>query len=152
VDPTLPVHDVRTLAERRSEALERERFATVALAAFASLGVLLVIVGIYGITAYSVAQRRREIAIRVALGARASSVVRLVVGNGAGLIAAGIATGAVASFWFMRILGSLVGTAPGLLLALGAAVPLMLATALLASWLPARRAALIEPRLQLGEE
>jgi putative ABC transport system permease protein len=152
VDPTLPVHDVRTLAERRSEALERERFATVALAAFASLGVLLVIVGIYGITAYSVAHRRREIAIRVALGARASSVVRLVVGNGAGLIAAGIATGAVASFWFMRILGSLVGTAPGLPLALGAAVPLMLATALLASWLPARRAALIEPRLQLGEE
>jgi putative ABC transport system permease protein len=146
VDPNLPIHDVRTMRQRAAEALAWERFATVTLVLFAALGLLLASVGIYGIMAYSVAQRRREIGIRVALGATSRQIVRFVITQGAVLTAAGLAIGAAASVAFIRVVPALMPHAgSGDPLVFGAVVAILLLVALLACYLPARAATGIDP-------
>jgi predicted permease len=141
VDPDLPIHDIRTLRERGEAALASERFATLALVVFACLGVALASLGVYGIMAYSVAQRRREIGIRLALGASPREVRRLVVSQGAALTAVGLAVGVGTSLALARALTALIAT-------IGSAdprtflivVPILMLVALLACYLPARTA------------
>jgi putative ABC transport system permease protein len=146
VDPHLPIHGVETMERRAVQTLAAERFAAAALAAFALLGLLLAAVGVYGIMAYSVAQRRREIGIRIALGATPASMLRLVVGQGAAIAAAGIALGAVALLVIAPALRALVsgaGTvAPSLLAAVAATLLLI---AMLACWLAGRPATRVSP-------
>lgn len=146
VDPNLPIHDVRTMQQRAAEALAWERFATATLVIFATLGLLLASVGIYGIMAYSVAQRRREIGIRVALGATSRQIVRFVITQGAVLAAAGLAIGAAASAAFVRVVPALMPYAgSGDPLVFAAVVAILLIVALLACYLPARAATGIDP-------
>jgi putative ABC transport system permease protein len=146
VDPHLPIYDVRTIEERSADALASERFATLVLGIFAGLGLLLAALGIYGVMTYSVAQRRREIGIRLALGATPREVLRLVVGHGTALAGAGLAAGAVVSIALSRTLSALVadvGAADPLVLA--AAVSALLLVALLTAYLPARSATRVNP-------
>jgi putative ABC transport system permease protein len=134
-----------------SEAEPRSR--TILLGSFASLGLLLSILGIYGVTAYSVAQRTREIGIRMALGAQQADVLRNVLWDGAKLTLAGLAIGVVAALALTRFLASLLfeirATDP---ITFAAAVVLLAAVALAACYFPARRATRIDPLIALRHE
>ncbi|HEV2150382.1 MAG TPA: FtsX-like permease family protein, partial [Longimicrobiaceae bacterium] len=146
VDPDLAIHDVRTMREQAAEALAPERFATAALTLFAGLGLLLASLGVYGVMAYSVAQRRREIGIRLALGSTPGRVQRFVLGQGLALAAAGLVLGTAASLALARALPALIagiGTADPRVYA--AVVPLLLLVALAACYLPARAATRVNP-------
>ncbi len=153
LDPQTPVSDVRTVDQRISSSVERPRFAMLLLAAFAGVALLLGAVGIYGVIAYTVGQRTREIGVRMALGARSGDVLRLVLAQGAGLALAGVALGVGIALAVTQALRSLlfgVGAADPLTFAL---VPLLLVgVALLASWIPARRAARVDPMVALRSD
>jgi putative ABC transport system permease protein len=153
VDPHLPIHDVRPLADRSAEAVAGGRFATLALGAFATLGLLLAALGVYGIMAYSVARRRREVGIRLALGETPRGVLRLVVRQGAELLGAGLLIGAGAAFWLSRVLPALIAGVGGANVALVAGVGALLsAVGLLACWLPARSAMAVDPAQTLAAD
>jgi putative ABC transport system permease protein len=146
VDANLPIYDVQTMRERAAGSLARECSATTALTVFAGLGLLLAALGIYGIMAYTVVQRRREIGIRLALGAAPPEILRFILGQGAILTAAGLAIGAAASVAMTRALPALIGdigpAEPRVLLAV---IAILLLTALLACYLPARSATRVDP-------
>ena len=129
------------------------RFNAVLLGIFSGIALLLATVGIYGVLSYSVTQRTREIGIRMALGAVQRDVIRMVAGNALRLTGAGIAIGLALAFALTRYLGSLlfeVGPTDPLTLA---GVSLLLAIiALVASWIPARRAARVDPLTALRHE
>ncbi len=93
LDSDLPLYNVRTMEQVMSDSISRRRFQMVLIAAFAGVGLLLAAVGIYGVISYSVAQRRHEIGVRMALGARAADILKLVVGQGLGLTLAGVGLG-----------------------------------------------------------
>src|SRR5581483_8687135 len=143
-------YDVRTLDERRDASLARQRFSMLLLVIFAALALLLVAVGLYGMMSYSVAQRTREIGIRVAVGAQAGDVLRLVVGQGLKLALIGVGIGLVAALGLTRLMA-------GLLFGVSATDPLtfvvialvLAAVALLACYLPARRATRVDPVIAL---
>jgi putative ABC transport system permease protein len=123
------------------------------LAAFATLAVVLALVGIYGVMSWSVAQRTREIGIRMALGAERTQVLRMVIGRGLVLSAAGLALGLAGAFALRRVLSSLVFEVSTADPATYAVVPvLMLGVALLACWVPARRASRVDPSIALRWE
>ena len=142
VAPGFPIHAVATLESIVGESTASARFGAVALGTFATLALLLATVGTYGVISYAVTQRRREIGVRVALGATRSDVVRLVVGQGLRLAASGVVVGLVAAFMATRVLRSLLfGVAPTDPTTLVAIVTTLVLAVLAASWLPARRAA-----------
>jgi putative ABC transport system permease protein len=146
VDPGLPVYDVRMLSERAGDAVAAERFATGAATGFAGLGLLLAAIGVYGILAYSVAQRRREIGIRVALGASRADVAGLVLRQGLVVAAVGLAAGIAVALPLARGLDALVRGAGSVHTAVLAGVAtVLLGIAALASLLPARAAARVDP-------
>jgi putative ABC transport system permease protein len=146
VDPHLPIHDVRSLANRSAEALAGERFAARALAVSGALGLLLAALGVYGIMAYSVAQRRREVGIRLALGSTPHDVLRVLMGQGAGLLAVGLLIGTVTALWLSRALPAFIAGVSGANAGLLAAVAGVLAVVgLVACWLPARSAMRVDP-------
>lgn len=123
------------------------------LGLFAGLGVLLSALGIYGVLAYSVARRTREIGIRMAIGADPGAVLGLVMGEGARLIGAGIVVGLLAAFWLTRFLRSqLFNVSPTDPLVLIAAITVLSAVAVFACWWPARRAAKVNPMVALRSE
>jgi putative ABC transport system permease protein len=153
VDPDLPVFDVKTMRERVADATSRDRFGAALLSAFAALALVLAAMGIHAVIAYSVARRTRELGVRQALGASPGALVRLVVGQGAALAAVGIVAGMAAALALTRVLSGLLyevePTDPATL----AAITVFLAgTALLAAWLPARRAARVDPMVALRSE
>jgi predicted permease len=153
LDSDLPIHDVRTLEDRMAAATSRTRFAALLLAVFAGVALLLAGVGIYGVIAYSVSQRTRELGVRMALGARRGDVVRLVVGQGAALAAAGIAIGLAAALALTRVLTGLLHGVTATDPATFAAISLLLAaTAVAASLLPALRATRVDPLVALRSE
>ena len=150
LDPSLPLFTVHTLSDYRASTLWLERAAGQAFASLALLALLLAALGVYGVMAYAVGQRTREIGIRMALGARAPDVVGMVVREGAMLAAAGIGVGLLGALGVSRLMRStLYGVGPGDPVAF-LAVPLLLAAvAVAASWIPARRAARVDPMTAL---
>jgi predicted permease len=153
LDPDLPLADVRTMTQSLGIALLPARLAGTVLTAFGMLGLLLAAIGIYGVIAYTVAQRTREIGIRMAVGAAHAQVVGALMRQGLALVAVGAAFGLAGGWGVWHLVrGMLHGaTAPDALTF--TAVPLLLiAVAALAIWIPARRAALVDPVVALKME
>src|SRR6266545_2808216 len=145
-----PVYNVRTMEEFIARSACTRRFAMTLLGVFAGLALALASVGVYGVISYSVAQRAREFGIRIAMGAQARDVLKLVVMQGMMLVSIGVAIGLFASFALTRL-------TEGLLFGVSAKDPLTFATvallltlvALLACWIPARRATKVDPLVAL---
>lgn len=152
-DPNVPVFDVMTMDERVERSLGARRLTMLVLTGFAALALALAVLGIYGVLSYSVAQRTHEIGIRLALGAEPQDVVRLIVRGGVGLAALGLAGGLVVFLAISRVLDSLLyGIGPRDPTTIAAGVVLLIIIALIASWLPARRAARVDPVVSLRAE
>ncbi|HEX5724089.1 MAG TPA: ABC transporter permease [Longimicrobiaceae bacterium] len=153
LDPSLAVFDVRTLREHLGQAMSQERMAATLVTGFGSLALLLAAVGVFGVLAYWVAQRSREIGIRMALGASRRGVLRLVLGRGMAFVAAGLAAGIAAAFALTRLAGSLLyGVSPTDPATFAAVAAVLGGVALLAGWLPAARAARVDPMVALRQE
>ncbi|MBV9772849.1 MAG: ABC transporter permease [Gemmatimonadetes bacterium] len=152
-DPTLPVFDLRTMDEYRAYTTWDKRLFGELFGTFALLAILLAAVGVYGVMAYVVSQRTHEIGIRMALGAERGDVLRLVVGRGLAVAAAGVGVGLLGAFGASRAMRSILyGVTPDDP-ATFLGVPLfLLGIALLASYLPARRAARVDPMVALRSE
>jgi putative ABC transport system permease protein len=153
IDGSQPVWGVAPLERLLAETVAPRRFSTALLSAFAALALLLAMVGIYGVLSNSVGERRREIGLRLTLGADASNVVRLVVAEGMRPVLLGLAAGAVATVGMSRLLARLLfevsPTDPATVLA---ALLAVFAVALLAAYVPARRAARVDPMEALRSE
>jgi putative ABC transport system permease protein len=146
VDPDQPVHSVTTMEQLLADTLQQDRFAMLFVSLFAVAGLLTAATGIYALLAYMVAQRRREIAVRMAIGASSSSVARLIVMESLMLALAGCVVGALGVAAVSRMARSILfGIAPQDPLTLIATAAVLLTAVLAASWLPARRAAKINP-------
>jgi ABC-type antimicrobial peptide transport system permease subunit len=153
VDPSLPVSGIRALETIVAASLAPRRFAAQLLALFAALALGLAALGIYGVMGYQVRQRKREIGVRIALGAGRADVLRLVLGRGLALTACGIAAGALASASVVRSLSSLVfGVAPFDPVAFLGGTGLLVLVATAACCLPARRAMAVDPVVALRSE
>jgi putative ABC transport system permease protein len=153
VDKEQPVSDVRTMESWLSESTARTRFGTLLLGAFACAALVLAAVGIYGVISYSVAQRRNEIGIRMALGAQTRDVLRLVVGQGMRLVLAGVVLGLLGAFALTRVMsGLLYGVAANDPPTFAANALLLAAVSLLACYVPARRATRVDPLAALRRE
>jgi len=150
LDPDLPLYNVRTMDDRVQESLARRRFSMVMLALFAALALALATIGIYGVMAYMVNQGTREIGIRLALGATQKNILHLIVRQGMILALTGVAIGLAGAFALTRLMRSLLfgvrSTDPPTFVGIAALLSLI---ALLASYIPARRAARIDPMVSL---
>jgi predicted permease len=145
IDPDLPPH-FQTFAQVFGSSLAGRRFNLILVAAFAGTALLLATAGIYGIMAYSVARRTRELGVRMALGATAADVLRLVLGQGLGTTALGACLGIGGSFALTGLMRSLLfGVSPFDPLTLAAVTLLLTAASLGACWIPARRATRVDP-------
>jgi putative ABC transport system permease protein len=167
LDSDLPVTEVATQTARAQATLGQERLSARLLSFFGGLALLLAAIGLSGVLAYSVAQRTNEIGIRMALGAQAGQVLRLVIGQGLKLVLLGLAVGALAGYVLTRLLASqyfagstwqrqlaqqlydVKGTDP---VTFTAVATLLVLVALVGCWLPARRAAHVDPLEALRHE
>jgi predicted permease len=153
VDPEIALAQPETLDQIRKDTMSDERFTLILFGSFAVVALLLAVLGIYGVMAFSVAQRSHEIALRMALGATRGRVVRLVVREGAILAAVGMALGLVGAYFVGRAMQSMLFGVRALDVTAFLAVGFVLmASALLACYLPARRAASIHPMQVLRTE
>ena len=153
IDPGLPLYAVRTMPQLVSESLARRRFTTLLLTVFAALALVLAALGIYGVMAYLVSQGTREIGIRIALGATARGIQAMVMSQGLRLALAGAAAGLAGALAFTRFLGALLYDVAATDVVTFVAIPLVLVTAaLLATWIPSRRAARVDPMISLRWE
>jgi putative ABC transport system permease protein len=152
-DPNLVVADVQTMEEVVSTSVARQRLMMLFLAIFAVAALLLSAVGIHGVIAYSVTQRTQEIGIRMALGAQARDVLKMVVGHALLLAAAGIIIGGGAALLLSRVMeGLLFDITPLDPLTYGGVTLTLAAVAALAAWLPGRRATRVDPVIALRAE
>ncbi len=150
VDRDLPIVSVETQSEFAAESLGTERLMSKLAGAFAILALLLASIGLYGVLAYDVVQRAREIAIRIAIGAKPSDLFRLVLGDGFRLVLPGALVGLAAALAVPRVLTSILfGVSPSDPLTLAGATVSLALVALLACYLPARRAMAGDPLLAL---
>jgi putative ABC transport system permease protein len=153
VDKDVPAYNIRTMAQLRALSAAPRRFQMILLGCFAGLALLLAAVGLYGVMSYAVTQRTHEIGIRMALGAQSRDVLKLVVSQGLVLTAAGVMIGLVAAFGLSRLIASLLygvsATDPATFLLVSL---LLVAVALLACYLPARRASKTDPMVALRYE
>jgi putative ABC transport system permease protein len=153
LDPRIPLSEAETMSAYLGELTAVQRFTSVILSCFAGLGLLLAVMGIYGVIAYLVAQRTQEIGIRLALGAPRSAVLWLVSSQGLRMALAGVAIGMIGTLVAARSLGSLLYGISALdPVTLGSASVALIAIALAACALPARRAARIDPMRALRSE
>jgi putative ABC transport system permease protein len=152
VDPELPVYSVRTMSELIGTAVAQRRFLMRLLVAFGTVATGLALLGIYGVMAYSVAQRTREIGIRIAIGARQVDVSRMVMRRGLMLTSAGAVAGIVASLGLTQFVKSqLFGIQPTDPATMSLALVVMMGVAGAAAYLPARRAARVDPIVALRQ-
>ena len=153
LDPGLPVRNLRSMDELVTRSIAPQRFNLSLLSLFSGLGVLLAAIGIYGVMAYSVSQRTHEIGLRMALGARVTDVLKLVMKQGVVLTLAGVGLGLIASFALTRLMKSLLfGVSATDPLTLAGVALLLTCIALLACYLPARRATKVDPLVALRHE
>jgi putative ABC transport system permease protein len=146
LDRNIPVGQMKLFDEYLAATIAEPRFNSLMLTLFAAVALLLTAIGLYGVVAYSVTQRTQEIGIRMALGAQARDVLRMVIQQGMTLVLGGVGLGLLAAFGLMRLLRDLLfGIAPTDPLSLLAAAALLSAAALLACWIPARRATKVDP-------
>lgn len=150
--PGLPISRLAPVDRLSSASLVRPRFYVAITVTFGALALILALTGIYGTTAYSAGQRKREIGIRLALGAEKGSVVRMIVGRAFLLVSSGVAVGAAGGALLARLLSAyLFGVTPGDLPTLSATSAVVAMTAAVAAWIPARRAGGTDPFVTLRE-
>ncbi len=150
LDPVLAVADVHLMGDRVSDAVALRRFQTTLVTLFGLLSITLTAVGVAGLMAYSVRQRRAEIGVRLALGARTRDISSLILGEGLSVTLVGAALGMAGSLAMSRVLKStLFGVAPSDPLVLAAAFVLLMAVTLIAAYLPLRRALRVDPSISL---
>jgi putative ABC transport system permease protein len=153
IDKDQPVADVRTMESWLADSTARTRFGTLLLGAFACTALLLASVGIYGVISYSVTQRSNEIGVRMALGAQAGDVLKLVVGQGMRLVVFGVVLGLVGALALTRVMsGLLYGVASTDPATFAANALLLTAVSLVACYIPARRATRVDPLTALRHE
>jgi putative ABC transport system permease protein len=153
LDPSVPAYQVATLSSLIEKSAAERLFVMRLLAGFALVAVLLAAIGLYGVVSYGVAQRTREVGVRVALGAQRRDVLRLVLSSGLSLVGVGVGLGLVAAFVATRLLGTLLfGVSPVDPLTFAAAAALLTTVALCAHWIPIRRALRIDPASALRAE
>jgi putative ABC transport system permease protein len=153
VDPDMPLAGVKTVDEIVGDSLAIDRFSVVLFASFAALGLLLAAVGIYGVTAFGVAQRTHEFGVRIALGAQRSRVIRLVMKEATTLAVIGGVTGFVGAYVVGRLMQStLYGVSALDVRAFGGVFALLLVSAWVACLIPALRASRVEPLVALRHE
>ena len=153
LDPTLPVYNLRSMEEVVSKSMVQPRFLALLLATFSGIALFLAAIGIYGVMAYSVTQRTQEIGVRMALGARPRHVLRLVFGQGLGMLLLGTVIGLAGAFALTRLMRTLLfevtSTDP---ITYVSVIGLLTVVALLACYIPARRAAKVDPLIALRYE
>ena len=153
VEPDRPVSDIETMQNVVQDSLGSRRFPTLLLSAFALLALVLAAVGIVGVVSYSVAQRTHEVGIRMALGARAVDVLKLMVSGTMTWVAVGVGVGVAGSLGLTRLLGTLLyDVKPSSPIVLASVSFLLACVGLVASYLPARRAAKVDPMVALRYE
>jgi putative ABC transport system permease protein len=146
VDPDQPVHSVTTMNDLRAASMEQDRFGALLLVLFAAAGLVVAGTGVYSLCSYTVSQRRREIAVRMAVGASAGRVARLVLTESLMLAAAGAVVGLAGALAMGRLAGALLfGISPYDPWTVMSTVTLLAVIVLAATWLPARRACLVDP-------
>jgi putative ABC transport system permease protein len=152
-DPSVPLYDLMTMEQRIWNSVSRARFNTLLLVAFAGLAVVLASVGLYGVLAYSVLQRTREIGLRMALGARATDVLQLMVSQGMRLVVVGIVLGLAGSWVLTRLMRNLLyEVQPADPVTFAGVTVLFVCLAFAACYLPARRAAKVDPLVALRQD
>jgi putative ABC transport system permease protein len=153
IDPEIPADDIRTVTQTIEQRTQTFELINQLLVAFAGLGLLLTLIGLYGVISNLVVQRTAEFGIRLALGAQPADVLRLVMGKGLRLAALGTVLGLSGSFALFRLFAALLPVFPGQdWLLVGFTVAGLLAVAVLACWLPARRATKVDPMTALRAE
>jgi putative ABC transport system permease protein len=153
VAPSMPLTSVQPLSALAADVVSQPRFRTVLLGAFALLALVLAAVGVFGVLSYFVTQRTQEIGVRMALGAQPADVIRLVVGRGVGLSAAGIVLGLIAAVPLTRLMQQLLfEVTPTDAPSFAAVAAVLLAVAGTASYVPARRATRVDPMTALRQE
>ncbi|HEX7773044.1 MAG TPA: FtsX-like permease family protein, partial [Pyrinomonadaceae bacterium] len=153
VDRSVPVADVKTMDHVVSESITQPRFNLFLLGLFSAVAMLLSAAGIYGVTAYTVTQRTRELGIRIALGAQVGDVLKMILGQGMAVIGIGLIAGLAAAFELMRLLRSLLfGVGENDPLTFAAITGVLVLVALIACYLPARRATMVDPLVALRAE
>ena len=153
VDKDQPVSAISTMEEILSDSIARQRFSMLLLGVFAVLALVLAAVGIYGVMSYSVAQRTHEIGIRLALGAQTSTVLKLALGYGLKLVVVGTLIGLVVSYGLTRLMSTLLfGVSPTDPMTFAGISVILISVALLASYIPARRATKVDPMVALRYE
>jgi ABC-type antimicrobial peptide transport system permease subunit len=153
IDSQIAVADPKTMDQVRDEVLANDRFTLILFSSFAAVALLLAALGIYGVMAFSVAQRSHEIALRMALGATRNRVVTLILREGVILAFAGLGLGLIGAYFVGRAMRStLYGVGAMDVSAFGIVGVVLLVAALLACYLPARRAASVEPMQLLRTE
>jgi predicted permease len=152
-DPSIPVYEIRTMQDRMSDSLARQRFSAIMLGAFSIFALILASIGVYGVMSYLVTQSRHDIGLRIALGAPRTTILWLVVRQGMELAGAGIVLGLIGALALTRLMSSLLFGISAVDIATFSTVPLILATiALIATYVPAWRATQVDPMMVLREE
>jgi ABC-type antimicrobial peptide transport system permease subunit len=153
VDARLPILRQQTMEEQTATSLFPQRVALYVAGGLGTVALLLALLGIYGVTAFSVSQRTREIGVRVALGAQRAHVIGLVLRQGVVLAVVGVVVGSLAAFGATRLIANLLyGVPPTDVVAFGGAGLALALAALAASWIPAQRAARVDPIVALRSE
>ena len=153
IDQTQPIYDLQPLDQLVAKSLGQRRFTLMLMVLFGVIALVLSAIGIYGVMAFAVTQRTQEIGIRMALGASALDVLKMVVGSGMFLAAIGVAVGLIGAFALTRLMASLLfGVSPTDLVTFGLVTAALLMVALLACYIPARRATKVDPLVALRYE